>query len=85
MPMYHESFRQMLDTLQHRVEDARRSGMSMDEMVQLTSQIGDWLAVDAQPRTQEQRLLRDLWQVAGPQDKETLSRLLIQLAESRPQ
>lgn len=81
--MYHESFRQMLNTLQHRVEDARLSGMSMDEMVQLTSQIGDWLAVDAQPRTQEQRLLRDLWQVAGEQDKETLSRLLIQLAQNR--
>lgn len=83
--MYHETFRQMLNTLQHRVEDARRSGMSMDEMVQLTSQIGDWLAVDAQPRTQEQRLLKDLWQVADQQDKETLSRLLIQLAQNRPQ
>lgn len=73
----------MLNTLHHRVEDAQRTGMSMDEMIAVTSQIGDWLAADAHPRTQEQRLLQELWQLADEQEKSALSHLLIQLAQNQ--
>ncbi|MEX2355722.1 MAG: DUF3243 family protein [Thermaerobacterales bacterium] len=78
--LYSETFRQMLNTLQHRVADAETAGMSMDEMTDLTMEIGDWLAAGAEPRTYEQRLLKEIWEVSDQDGRRAVSRALISLA-----
>lgn len=70
----------MLGTISLRAGDARRAGMPMDEIVNLVTEIGDWLADDAEPRTYEQRLLKELWRHSDAEAKRMLSRSLIEVA-----
>lgn len=78
---YSEGFKQLLQRLRDRAGEARRMGMDESSIETITSQVGDWLAQEAEPRTYEQRLLKDFWQVSDDDDKKVLSRALLRVAE----
>lgn len=76
-----ETFKQMLERLHDRVREARQMGMREDEIAAVVAAVGDWLARDAEPRTHEQRLLKELWQACGDDERRVLARALVRLAD----
>jgi len=78
---FSENFRHMLDRLRERAGEAKRMGMSDEDVAAITAQIGDWLAREAEPRTYEQRLLKEFWDVCNEEEKRVISRALLRVAE----
>lgn len=78
---FSEGFRQMLERLRDRAGEAKRMGLSDDDVAAITTQIGDWLARDAEPRTHEQRLLKEFWEVCDEDEKRVISHALLRVAE----
>lgn len=80
---YSETFQQMLVRLRDRTREARQFGMNTNEITQMISQVGDWLAREAEPRSYEQRLLKDFWDVCDEQEKAVITEALIRVAEEQ--
>ena len=77
---FSEGFRQLLERLRDRAAEAKQMGLSDEEIAQITSQVGDWLAREAEPRTYEQRLLKEFWDVCDDEEKRVISRALLRVA-----
>ncbi len=67
--------------LSERVTDAERSGMS-DEMInKLAYQMGDFLAKNVGPENEQERILKQLWDVGNEAEQRTLARLMVKLVD----
>ncbi|MFB6215202.1 MAG: DUF3243 family protein [Candidatus Bipolaricaulia bacterium] len=55
--------------------------MSQEQMENLATQIGDFLAENVCPETPEEELLQEMWNVADPEERETIARLLVKMSE----
>ncbi len=67
--------------LSERVTDAERSGMS-DEMInKLAYQMGDFLAKNVDPENEQERILKQLWDVGNEAEQRTLARLMVKLVD----
>lgn len=77
---YTDSFKSFRNELAEKIELGAKVGMSGEQMKQRAVNIGNWLAREVDPRNYEQRLLKELWDVADEQEKEVLSGMLFKLA-----
>lgn len=78
---FSEGFKQLLERLRDRAAEARQMGLNESNIEAITTQVGDWLAREAEPRTYEQRLLKEFWEVLDDDDKKVISRALLRVAE----
>ncbi|MCS7461828.1 DUF3243 domain-containing protein [Paenibacillus doosanensis] len=62
-----------------RVEQAQKSGMSEDTISKLAFQIGEFLSDKVDPENNEERILKDLWDVADESERKTMARLMVKL------
>ncbi|MCZ8512302.1 DUF3243 domain-containing protein [Paenibacillus filicis] len=65
-----------------RVEQAEKSGMSEETMSKLAFEIGEFLANKVDPKNNEERVLKDLWDAGDEQEKKVMARLMIKLAKN---
>ncbi|HEY8394511.1 MAG TPA: DUF3243 domain-containing protein [Thermaerobacter sp.] len=79
-----DQFQQFARELSQRVRAAQSAGMSQDEIKARAQEIGDWLARAVEPRTPEQRLLKEMWQVANQQEQEAIASSLVKLVQRQP-
>jgi len=79
-----DRFQQFTQELSQRVRAAQSAGMSQDEIKARAQEIGDWLAQAINPRTPEQRLLKEMWQVANQQEQEAIASSLVKLVQREP-
>ena len=80
---FSENFLQMLQRLRDRAAEAKQMGMSDDDVAAITAQVGDWLAREAEPRSYEQRLLKEFWNVCDENEKRVLAKALLRVAEKQ--
>lgn len=67
-------------TLGKAINAAEFVGMS-DEMInKMAYRLGDFFANNFDPGNREQRLLKELWEVGGEEDKRSLARMVARLA-----
>ncbi len=67
--------------LQDAIKRGRDFGMS-DEMIQnLSVKVGDFLAKKICPATPEEQLMKEMWEVATPDERKTLATLMFKLVE----
>jgi hypothetical protein len=67
--------------LSEKVTQAERSGMS-DEMInKLAFQVGDFLASQVDPKNDQERLLKELWDVGNEQEQRVIARLMVKLVD----
>ena len=67
--------------LQGAIKRGRDFGMS-DEMIRnLSVQVGDFLAKKICPATPEEQLMKEMWEVATPDERKTLAKLMFKLVE----
>ena len=79
-----DQFQQFTQELSQRIQAARAAGMSQQDIKARAQQIGDWLAQSVDPRTPEQRLLKEMWQVANQQEQEAIASSLVKLVQRQP-
>jgi len=67
--------------LQDAIKRGRDFGMS-DEMIKnLSIKVGDFLAKKICPATPEEQLMKEMWEVATPDERKTLATLMFKLVE----
>lgn len=74
-----ESFEQWKQFLSQRVTEAKGAGASQQTIANAATGIGTFLAQKVDPRNREQRLLKELWDVASQQEQQALASLVTKM------
>lgn len=64
-----------------RVEAAKSMGISEDGIAKLAYEIGEFLDNKVDPKNEEQRVLKELWDVGDESERKTMARMMVRLAE----
>lgn len=78
-----DTFDKWKDFLANRVEHAKNAGMSEETIEKLAFQIGEFLENKVDPRTDEERVLKELWEVGNKDDQKCLAKLMVKLVENK--
>ncbi|QJD83312.1 DUF3243 domain-containing protein [Cohnella herbarum] len=65
-----------------RVEAAKKLGIDEDAISKLAYEIGSFLDQKVDPKNNEERVLKELWDVGDEADRKTMARLMVKLADS---
>ena len=66
-------------SLHDAIQEGRKYGMSDEEMKTWAVEVGDYLAKNVCAGTAEEALLKELWDVAAPEERKTLANLIFKL------
>ncbi|MEL7563802.1 MAG: DUF3243 family protein [Dehalobacterium sp.] len=64
------------------MEVASDMGISESQISQFAQQFGGYLAQNISPDIPENRALKDLWEIASPEEQKTIAGLMIKLAKN---
>lgn len=67
--------------LSERVEQAKSAGMGDETIEKLAFQIGEFLDEKVDPKNEQERILKELWDVGDKDDRKTIARLMVKLVE----
>lgn len=67
--------------LADRIEQAKKMGMTEDTITSLAVEIGNFLDEKVDPRNDEERVLKQLWDVGDESEKKTIAHLMVKLSE----
>jgi hypothetical protein len=65
-----------------RVEAAEKAGFNDESISQIAYQIGGFLADKIDPENKEERVLKELWDVADDQEKKVMAKIMVKLAKT---
>jgi hypothetical protein len=74
-----KSFDKWKQFLGERVSQAEAVGMSDETVTKLAFQIGQYLEDKIDPKNEEERVLKELWDVGNEQERKTLAHLMVKL------
>ncbi len=69
------------DTLGKAVDLGETVGMSDGTITNIAEKVGTFLANNVDPKTDEERLLKELWDSADSNDKEVLAKLIVRITD----
>lgn len=69
--------------LNERVDQAQKMGIDNDTISNLAYQIGDYLAQQVDPKNEEERLLKDLWDSSDPEQQRVLAQIMVNYVDRR--
>jgi len=70
------------NTISKAVNLGQMAGLSDETISKVGTKIGNILNASVDPENREQRLIKELWNVADDEDKQTLSKLIIKMVQS---
>ncbi|HLS23411.1 MAG TPA: DUF3243 domain-containing protein [Pseudogracilibacillus sp.] len=65
--------------LSNRVEAAKDRGMSNEKMTDIAQHIGDYLSEYVTPENKEEKVLKELWNVASEEEQRAIASTMIKL------
>lgn len=65
-----------------RVEAAKRMGIDEESISKLAYEIGEFLDQKVDPKNDEERVLKELWDVGDESERKTIARMMVKLADS---
>lgn len=74
-----DSFQRFTGELRSRVEAAQSLGVP--DLKQRAADFGDYLAQHVDPQSPEQRLLKEMWQVANEDEQQAIANAMFKLVE----
>lgn len=83
MQGFTDTFEQFTRELASRLNVAQRVGMGREEIVKRAEDVGDWLNRAVPPRSPEQRLLKEMWDVSDNQEQHAIASALVKLVQKR--
>ena len=66
-------------TLHEAIAGAKKFGLSDDVVKDMSVKVGDFLAEKVCPATKEEQLLKEMWDVATPEERRTIAALMLKL------
>jgi hypothetical protein len=78
-----QNFDEWKQFLQARVEQASNLGMDKETIHDLAYEIGDYLAKDVDPKNEQERLLKELWDVADESQQRVMADLMVKLVDRK--
>ncbi|MCL6548079.1 MAG: DUF3243 domain-containing protein [Alicyclobacillus sp.] len=76
-----ENFEQWKEFLGTQIDRAQAMGMSDDQIARVAEHIGDYLATKVDPKNVQQRLLKQMWEVANEDEQQCIARVMVKLAQ----
>jgi sulfur relay (sulfurtransferase) DsrC/TusE family protein len=67
------------ETLHEAIAGAKKFGLSDDVVKDMSVKVGDFLAEKVCPATKEEQLLKEMWDVATPEERRTIAALMLKL------
>ncbi|WP_454190684.1 DUF3243 family protein [Paenibacillus sp. Marseille-Q7038] len=77
-----ESFDAFKQYLNKRVSLGESLGLNEEQLSKVAQKVADILAAKEEPRNREEKLLQELWNVADPDEKDTLARILVRFVKN---
>ncbi|MFW6389891.1 MAG: DUF3243 domain-containing protein [Halanaerobiales bacterium] len=68
-------------TIAQAVDLGEKLGMEEDTIVGLGTKIGDFLDKRADPENREQRVIKEMWDMADEEEQKSLTRLLVRMVD----
>ncbi|GGG80322.1 DUF3243 domain-containing protein [Paenibacillus radicis (ex Gao et al. 2016)] len=65
--------------LAERVDQAKASGMTEEMITNLAYEIGSFLDEKVDPKNEQQRVLKELWDAGDESEKKTIANLMVKL------
>lgn len=81
MPMT-DSFEQFKGALGDKLNLAHKAGASRGTILNAAKDFAEWLSREVDPQNPEQRLLKELWEVADENEKNALVNMLVKFMDS---
>ena len=78
-----DNFNDWKSFLNQRVDQAQQMGMDDKTISNLAYQIGDYLAAQVDPKNNEERLLKDLWESSNEQQQEILAQVMVNYVDKQ--
>jgi hypothetical protein len=76
-----DSFDRWKEFLGTNVDRAQSLGMSDDQIANVATKVGEYLANKVDPKNDQERLLKQLWDVGSDDERKTVARLMVKLAD----
>lgn len=67
--------------LGERVESAKKIGMSEETIAKLAYEIGEFLDEKVDPKNDEERVLKELWDVGNTAERQAIASMMVKLSE----
>lgn len=77
-----DNFRDWKEFLGDRVNQAMQSGMESETMQNMAYQIGDYLSQQVDPKNDQERLLKQLWDAGDEQQQRALASMMLKLVQN---
>ncbi len=68
-------------SLKKAVDVGETVGMSDDTITSIAEKVGTFLSNHVDPRNDEERLLKEMWDVADQQDRKVLAKIITKVAD----
>ncbi len=78
-----DNFNDWKGFLNQRVDQAQQMGMDDKTVANLAYQIGDYLAAQVDPKNNEERLLKDLWEASNESQQQVLAQVMVNYVDKR--
>jgi sulfur relay (sulfurtransferase) DsrC/TusE family protein len=79
-----KDWNQWKKTVSQAIQTARNLGMPDQAIIVASTRVGDFLSSRLCAATPEEALIRDLWNVAEPDDRKVLGKLLFKMMDKSP-
>jgi hypothetical protein len=67
--------------LKEGIAEAKRFGVSDKKIQNLAIRIGDFLAEKVCPHSKEEELLKEMWDIATPEERKTIATLMFKMVK----
>ncbi len=69
--------------LGERVTAAKSMGLNEETIAKLAFEIGEFLDNKVDPKNDEERVLKELWDIGDESERKTIARMMVKLAENK--
>jgi Protein of unknown function (DUF3243) len=77
-----DNFRDWKQFLGERVEQAKQAGMESDTIQNVAYQIGHYLSGQVDPKNDQERLLKQLWDAGDEEQQRALASMMVKLVQN---
>jgi sulfur relay (sulfurtransferase) DsrC/TusE family protein len=78
-----DNFQDWKEFLANRVIQAEKSGMSEETMKNIAYQIGDYLSDKVDPKNDQERLLKELWDAGNEEEQKVMAGMMIKYVKNQ--
>ena len=76
-----ENFDRWKEFLGEQVDKAQSMGVSQDRITNVAARMGNFLANKVDPKNEQERLLKQLWEASDADEQHTLASIMVKMAD----